>query len=76
MGFEPQQLGKWLVGIGAVIIAVGVLTMLLGKIGLFRLPGDFDFGGKNWRVYIPLGTSIVLSILLTLVFWLLRYFRR
>jgi len=62
--------------LGAVIVVVGLLVMLLGRIGLFRLPGDFEFGGRNWRIYFPLATSIVLSILLTLLFWLIHYLRR
>jgi uncharacterized membrane protein len=76
MDFGPQQFGKWLVVLGAVIVVVGLLVMLLGRIGLFRLPGDFEFGGRNWRIYFPLATSIVLSILLTLLFWLIHYLRR
>ena len=76
MDSGPQQFGKWLVVLGAAITVVGVLVMLLGRIGLFRLPGDFEFGGRNWRVYFPLATSIILSILLTLLLWLIHYFRR
>ena len=76
MGLEPQQFGKWLVAAGAVIVGLGVLVILLGKVGLFRLPGDFSFGGRNWRVYFPLASSILLSLLLTLIFWLIHYFRR
>ena len=37
-----------------------------------KLPGDFSFGGANWRVYVPLGTSLLLSLLLTLLLTLLR----
>jgi hypothetical protein len=76
MPFGPQQFGKWLVAIGVVIALVGVLVILLGRIGLFRLPGDFSFGGRNWRVYFPLASSIILSILLTLILWLIHYFSR
>lgn len=76
MGFGPQQFGKWLIVIGAVIIVIGLLMALLGRIGLFRLPGDFEFGGRNWRVYVPLASSIILSILLTLILWLIHYFWR
>jgi len=72
----PQQFGKWLVAIGAFIVLVGVLVMLLGKVGLFRLPGDFEFGGRNWRLYIPLASCVLLSLLLTLILWLINYFRR
>ena len=76
MGLEPQQFGKWLVAAGAVVIVLGVLVILLGKVGLFRLPGDFSFGGRNWRVYFPLASSILLSLLLTLILWLIHHFRR
>lgn len=57
-------------------MTVGVLFLLLGKLGLFRLPGDMAFGGEHWKVYVPLGTCIVLSILLTLVMWMIQFFRR
>ena len=76
MDFGPQQLGKWLVAAGAVIIVIGLLVMLVGKVGLFRLPGDLSFGGRNWRIYFPIASSILLSILLTLILWLIYYFRR
>lgn len=76
MDFGPQQLGKWLVAAGALIIGMGLLVMLLGRVGLFRLPGDISFGGRNWRVYFPLASSILLSLLLTLIFWLIQHFRR
>ena len=76
MEFGPQQFGKWLAVAGAMILAVGLLVMLLSRIGLFRLPGDFSWGGRNWRVYIPLASSIILSLLLTLIFWLIHYFSR
>ncbi len=74
--FGPQQLGKWLITLGVMIIIFGVLIMLLGKIGLFKLPGDMEFGSKNWRVYFPLGSSILISIILTLILWLISHFRR
>lgn len=48
----------------------------LGKAGLGKLPGDLDFGGKNWRVYLPIGTCVVLSVLLTLIMWILARLRR
>ncbi|MHC4519417.1 MAG: DUF2905 family protein [Planctomycetota bacterium] len=44
--------------------------------GLFRLPGDLEFGGRNWRVYVPLGTCILLSLLLTAMLWLIQHWRR
>lgn len=49
--------------------------MVLGKMGLFKLPGDVVFGSKNWRIYLPLGSAILISVVLTLLFWLIKYLR-
>lgn len=76
MDFGPQQFGKWLIAAGMFIVLLGGLIILLGKIGLFRLPGDLEFGSRNWRFYIPIASCIILSIILTLILWLINYFRR
>jgi hypothetical protein len=76
MDFGPSQFGKWLIAAGIIITLLGVLILLLGKVGLFRLPGDLEFGSKNWKIYIPIASSILLSIILTLIFWLINHFRR
>ncbi|MBN2589998.1 MAG: DUF2905 domain-containing protein [Sedimentisphaerales bacterium] len=72
----PQQIGKIIIFVGLCIVAMGVLIIVLGKFGLFKLPGDLEFGSRNWKVYIPIASSIVLSIILTFVLWLINYFRR
>ncbi|MBE0535788.1 MAG: DUF2905 domain-containing protein [Phycisphaerae bacterium] len=72
----PGGLGKWLVITGLTIAVVGAAILLLARVGLFKLPGDVEFGGRNWRVFIPVTTSIVLSLILTLIVWLVTYFRR
>jgi len=69
-------MGKWLIGVGIFIAVVGVLVMLLGRVGLFKLPGDLEFGSKNWRIYIPIASCVLISIILTLIMWLISYFRR
>ena len=76
MNEGPQQLGKWLILAGLGLAVVGLILLGLGRLGLFRLPGDLEFGGKNWKVYFPIGSCILLSILLTLVMWLINIFRR
>ena len=76
MEFGPQQIGKWIIAMGVTMTLVGVLVMILGRAGLFRLPGDFEFGGKNWRIYFPIASCIVISVVLTLILWLINYFRR
>jgi len=66
-----QYIGKFLILLGAVIIAVGGFLLLSGKISwLGRLPGDIIIQKKNFTFYFPLATSLLLSILLTIIFWL------
>ena len=73
-----NDLGRLLIGLGFVLLVAGGLLLLLGRTGvpLGRLPGDISYRGKNLSVYFPLGTSILLSIVLSLVFYLLSRFRR
>jgi hypothetical protein len=76
MDFGPQQIGKLLIAIGTTIILIGALFLLLGQLGFFKLPGDLNFGSKNWRVFFPITSCLIISILLTLIFWLINYLRR
>lgn len=71
-----EQFGKILLFFGIAIALVGIIIILLGHVGLFKLPGDLEFGGKNWKVYIPIASCIVISVVLTLLMWLINYFKR
>ena len=73
-----NDIGRILVGLGLLLLLLGGLILLLGKIGLpfGRLPGDIAYRGKNTSFYFPLASSILLSILLSLVFYLISRFRR
>jgi hypothetical protein len=73
-----NDLGRLLIGVGLVLLIAGGLLLLVGRTGfpLGRLPGDISYRGRNLSVYFPLGTSILLSVLLSLVFYLLSRFRR
>jgi uncharacterized membrane protein len=62
--------GKWLVVVGVLIAAAGVLVMLGVPIG--RLPGDISYRRGNTTFYFPLTTSILVSVVLTLLLALLR----
>ena len=66
-------MGRIIVGIGVAVVVVGLLVMLGERlpIRLGRLPGDFVYRGKNTTVYFPLVTSLLLSLVLSLVMWLL-----
>ena len=76
MQSDLQQFAKWLILIGLVTVALGLLMLLLWRLGLFKLPGDLQFGSKNWRIYIPITTCILISIILTLLLWLISWLRR
>jgi hypothetical protein len=72
------DLGKTLVFVGVLIIAVGVVVMLLAKanLPLGRLPGDMVYRGKNTTFYFPLATSILVSVVLSAVLYFLGRMRR
>jgi len=68
------QLGKFLVTVGVLLVVVGLLLMAGGKFsffGLGRLPGDITYKGKNVQFYFPIVTCLILSVVLTLVFWII-----
>lgn len=66
------DIGKLLVVLGAVVVAVGLVLMLAGRahFPVGRLPGDIIYRGKNATFYFPLATSIVVSVVLSVVLWL------
>ena len=62
-------MGKFLIIAGILLIVLGLLTYVLP---LFRLPGDIRFEGENYKVYFPIVTCIILSILLTILINIFR----
>jgi Protein of unknown function (DUF2905) len=67
------NLGRVLVVLGVAAVIIGLLIMYVPAFRPGRLPGDISFPlGQNGRVYFPIGTSIALSVLLTLIFALLN----
>ena len=72
------DLGRTLVFVGGLLLVLGLMLILAGKINLpiGRLPGDIVVRGKNSTFYFPLMTSIVLSVILSLVLWVVHRMRR
>jgi Protein of unknown function (DUF2905) len=72
------DLGKLLIVLGAILLVAGVVLFLLGRtsLPLGRLPGDIVYRGKSTTVYFPLATSILLSLLLTAVLYVIGRWRR
>ena len=73
-----HDLGKLLIVFGGILILAGAIFVLLGRtnIPLGRLPGDILYRGKHTIVYFPLATSILLSVVLSLVLYVIGRFRR
>jgi hypothetical protein len=69
-----MNIGRTLIIMGLVLVVAGVLVTLGGRLPfrLGRLPGDFVIRGKNSVFYFPLATSILVSIVVSLFFWLFR----
>jgi Protein of unknown function (DUF2905) len=72
------DIGRMLVVLGALILVIGVVVILAAKVNLpiGRLPGDIVIRGKNSTFYFPLTTSIALSVILSLVLYLVNRMRR
>ncbi|MCZ6776442.1 MAG: DUF2905 domain-containing protein [Ignavibacteria bacterium] len=71
-----QQMGKFLVVVGSVVVLLGVLLMFFDKIPfLGKLPGDISIKRENFRFYFPITTSIILSVVISLLLWLFSQFK-
>ncbi len=73
--FDPLNTGKFIFITGLIICVIGLIVMFGSKFNLFNLPGDINLGGKNWSVFIPLGSCLIISAILTLIFWLISRFK-
>lgn len=65
-------MGKLLLIVGVVLVGVGLVWMLGERMGFGRLPGDFLIERGNTRIYIPLMSGLIVSAVLSLVFWLMK----
>ncbi len=79
MNPAPIQFGKFLVLAGIILVGLGLIFMLGSRFsffGLGKLPGDIFYKGKHVTFYFPIVTCLVLSIVLTLLFWLISFLSR
>lgn len=72
-----NQLGKLILGLGLALVVIGGVLMLAGRLGLplGRLPGDIVYRGKHTTVYFPIVTCIVISVVLTVILYVISRFR-
>ena len=65
-------MSRVLIIFGVALVVTGLLWPVISRLGLGRLPGDIVIERENFRLYIPLATSIVVSVILSLLLWLLN----
>lgn len=65
-------MSKWLITAGVVLIALGLAWPWLSKLGLGRLPGDIRIERDGFSFFFPITTGIIVSLVLSLILWLLR----
>ncbi|MDE1176473.1 MAG: DUF2905 domain-containing protein [Edaphobacter sp.] len=72
-----SDLGRILVAFGLLLVAAGAVLLLLGRLHLplGRLPGDLTWKGSNWSVSLPLMSSMIVSLVLSLILWIINHFR-
>lgn len=68
--FGSNSMPKLLIVTGIILILVGIIWLVGERFGLGRLPGDIVIERGNFRVYIPVATSLLVSVVLSLAFWL------
>jgi len=67
-----MSISRLLIIFGLVLVAMGLLWPVIAKLGLGRLPGDIVIERENFRVYLPIGTSLLISAALSLILWLIN----
>lgn len=65
-------MGRFLITLGIVLVMAGLLWPWLTKLGLGRLPGDIVIERENLRLYFPIATSVLVSLVLTAILWLIN----
>jgi len=65
-------MNRWLIGAGVILLLAGVAWPWLSRLPIGRLPGDFHFHRDGFDFYLPLSTSVLVSLVVTLLLWLFR----
>lgn len=73
-----SDLGRILIFLGLLLVVAGLVVLGLNRLNipLGRLPGDFNWRGRGWSVSFPLVTCLLLSVLLSLLLWVINHLRR
>lgn len=69
---DKRNMQRILIILGVIILIVGILWPWIIKLPIGKLPGDIIINKPNFKVYLPITTMIIISLLLTLIFWLFK----
>jgi hypothetical protein len=67
-----MPVGRLLIILGIVLVVLGMVWPLMTRLGVGRLPGDIVIERENFRLYIPIMTSLIVSVVLSVIFWLIN----
>ena len=65
-------MSKWLITLGLILVAAGLLWPVMSKLGLGRLPGDILVRREGFSLYFPLMTCLVVSVVVSIIIWIFR----
>ena len=69
--FWSSPVSRFLITLGVLLVLAGLIWPLLQRLGIGRLPGDIVVERENFRLYLPIVSSLLISLLLTVILWLL-----
>ena len=70
------HVGKIILLVGVALVAIGAIVWVLGRLGFKGLPGDIAWESGNVKIYVPIVTCLVLSVVISVGVWLVRLFLR
>ncbi len=70
------QAGRLILFLGLGLVVLGAIVWALGKLGFRGLPGDIRYESENVKIYVPIVTCLVASVVLSAIFWVVRAFMR
>jgi hypothetical protein len=70
------QTGRLILVLGLGLVVLGAIVWALGKLGFRGLPGDIRYDSENVKIYVPIVTCLVASVVLSAIFWVVRAFMK
>ena len=76
MGENMQAIGKFFIVAGALAVLLGLVLLFFDKLPyLGKLPGDISIKKENFQLYVPITTSVIISVLISVILWIFSHFK-